>query len=130
MLIAYISNGVTPPGAMPPLPVIAPVAPDGDEVAAVDGRVVGPEAGPDAPQTPRGEATGEAPNPPDGEADPLGTTAPCFCGAGAQLTRNRPMTTIPTPSRVARNPALRSGLGAEFCIAGLGSLSIWTLDLG
>src|SRR5258705_13651910 len=100
---------------MPALPVIAPVAPDGDEVAAVDGRAVAPGTGLDAtPQTPPGEATEEGLNPPDGEADPLGTTAPCFCGAVPQLMRNRPMTTIPTRSRMARNPAPGTVLDISF----------------
>ena len=90
---------------MPALPLIAPVAPDGDKVAAVDGRAVAPGAGLDAPpQTSPGVATGEAGTPPDDEADALGTTALFLCGGVPQPTRIRPTSTAPKAGAISRIP--------------------------
>ena len=101
---------------MPALPLIAPVAPDGDKVALAF-REVDPardedrladaagRAGLDAPpQTSPGVATGEAGTPPDDEADALGTTALFLCGGVPQPTRIRPTSTAPKAGAISRIP--------------------------
>jgi len=74
-------------------PAVPAIIPD-VLVVAGDAWSVGPEAGldPPPPQPAQAVVVDEGLAAPDGEADALATTPPCFCGDVPQLTRIRPKT--------------------------------------
>src|SRR2546425_12135199 len=90
-----MSSGATPPGPMPVLPVIAPVAVDGDPAAAADAWTVGPVAGLD-PLPLQSASRGLEPTVPDGEAEAVAPIPLCVRDGVPQPTRSRPARTITT----------------------------------
>jgi len=77
-------------------PAVPAIIPD-VLVVAGDAWSVGPEAGldPPPPQPAQAVFVDEGRAAPDGEADALATTPPCFSGDVPQLTRIRPTTITP-----------------------------------